>query len=94
MEEPVARCSLKIRKQMEPRGWTRALIEGTIRNPNQTGRTRDQRSAVKEKRDEPATAYFRSDGSYVIRNDRTKEIVQISDRNDPDWTPDSRIQID
>lgn len=46
-----------------------------------------------EKRDDPATAYFRGDGSYVIRNDRTNEIVQLSDRNDPDWTPDDRIQM-
>jgi hypothetical protein len=23
----------------------------------------------------------------------TEEIVQLSDRNDPDWTPDDRIQM-
>ena len=83
----------KIRKQMGPRGWTDALIRGTIRSPTRTGETGDHRTVEGEKRDDPATAYFRGDGSYVIRNDRTNEIVQLSDRNDPDWTPDDRIQM-
>jgi filamentous hemagglutinin len=35
--------------------------------------------------DDPATAYIRSDGTYVVRNDQTGDIVQISDCHDPDW---------
>ena len=34
---------------------------------------------------DPATAFIRSDSSYVVRNDRTGEVVQISDRTDPNW---------
>jgi filamentous hemagglutinin len=33
----------------------------------------------------PATAYINEDGSYVVRNDQTGEIVQVSDRNNPNW---------
>lgn len=35
--------------------------------------------------DEPATAYVRADGGYVVRNDSTGDIVQISNLNAPDW---------
>ncbi len=38
-----------------------------------------------QKRNDPATVSIRTDGSYVVRNDRTEDIVQVSDRNDPDW---------
>jgi filamentous hemagglutinin len=34
---------------------------------------------------DPATAYINLDSSYVVQNDRTGEIVQISNKNDPDW---------
>jgi filamentous hemagglutinin len=30
--------------------------------------------------DDPATAYINADGSYVIKNDRSGDIVQISNR--------------
>ena len=89
----VVRYSPKIRRQMERRGWADELIKDTIRSPMQTGETVDHRTVGDQKRDEPATAYFRADGSYVVRNDRTKEIVQLSDRHDPNWTPDDRIQM-
>jgi hypothetical protein len=32
-----------------------------------------------------ATAYYDKNGNYVVRNDRTGEIIQVSDRNDPNW---------
>ena len=35
--------------------------------------------------DDPATAYYSRRGGYVVRNDRTGDIVQISDRTDPNW---------
>ena len=34
---------------------------------------------------DPATGYIAKDGSYVVRNDRTSTIVQISDKNDKNW---------
>ncbi len=40
----------------------------------------------------PATAYFNQDGSYVVRDDVTGELVQVSDRtNPPNWIPDDTI---
>ncbi|MEZ0601684.1 colicin E5-related ribonuclease [Paraburkholderia sp. IW21] len=35
--------------------------------------------------DDPATAFMREDGHYVVRNDIDGTIVQISKRNDPNW---------
>ena len=35
--------------------------------------------------DDPATAYYSGRGGYVVRNDRTGDIVQVSDRTDPNW---------
>lgn len=32
-----------------------------------------------------ATAYINKDGSYVVRNNKTGDIVQISNRNNPNW---------
>ncbi|WP_429244211.1 colicin E5-related ribonuclease [Luteibacter sp. 621] len=34
---------------------------------------------------DPATAYYSRSGGYVVRNDVTGDIVQISNRNDPGW---------
>lgn len=34
---------------------------------------------------DPATAYYGKDGGYVVRNDRTGDIVQVSDRTDAGW---------
>jgi len=93
MSGVTVRYSPKILKQMLRRGWSKSLIEETIRHPARTGNTLDQRLVGDTRRDEPATAYFREDGSYVVRNDRTKEIVQLSDRNDPDWIPDAWIDM-
>jgi hypothetical protein len=40
-----------------------------------------------------ATAYFDGDGSYVVRDDVTGDLVQTSNRNDPNWVVDSRIRM-
>lgn len=34
--------------------------------------------------DDPATGYYIRDGGYVVRNERTGDIVQVSDRNSSD----------
>ncbi len=82
------RADQKIRKQMRQRGWNDDLIAETIRSPYRRAVTRDTRYKMDipgQKRNDPATAYIRTDGSYVVRNDITEDIVQVSDRNDPDW---------
>ena len=43
-------------------------------------------------RDDPASVYGTKDGGHVVINDVTGEVVHISDKNDPNWTPDSRIE--
>ena len=77
----------KIGKQIAKRGWSDDTIYDAINNPVKTKKTRDQRwlPHADAPRDDPATAYFAADGSYVVRNDKTGEIVQISDKNDKEW---------
>lgn len=76
----------KISGQMSGRGWTSDLIGDTLRNPSRTVVTRDTRwTSVGTRMDDAATAYIRSDGTYIVRNDVTGDIVQISNRNDPNW---------
>lgn len=76
----------KIQKQISTRGWSDALIDDTINQPHAT------RSAVDKATHRAATAYFRKDGSYVIRDDITGRIIQISNRGDPNWMPDAAIK--
>ena len=41
---------------------------------------------------EPATVYGDKNKGHVIVNDETKEVVQVSDKED--WIPDDRIKWD
>ncbi|WP_156934293.1 colicin E5-related ribonuclease [Paenibacillus zanthoxyli] len=38
-----------------------------------------------------ATAYFNKDGSYVVVDNGTGKVVQISNKNNPNWAPDKSI---
>ncbi len=72
--------------QLSRRGWSNKLIKETISNPARTLKVHDVRHLPGGgKRNDPATAFIRKDGSYVIRNDKTGDIVQVSDRSDPNW---------
>lgn len=75
----------KVGKQMRTHGWTEADMAATIEKPHRTFRTTDHRNLPGGGRvpNDPATGYVNRDGSYVIRNDRTGDIVQISNRNKP-----------
>jgi filamentous hemagglutinin len=71
---------------MPRRGWTVERIEDTLNNPYDIVSVRDKRYYPSGSRiDDPATVYIRVDGSYVVRNDQTGDIVQISDCHNPDW---------
>lgn len=72
---------------LEKRGWSKSQINETIHHPYQTIEVRDTRYATgsKSRLNEPATAYLNKDGSYVVRNDRTGDIVQISNKMDSRW---------
>lgn len=77
----------KIAKQMGNRGWTEGSIDAVIKNPAKTVSTKDTRfDPVSGTRlNDPATGYIAKDGSYVARNDRTGALVQVSNKNDPNW---------
>lgn len=67
--------------------WLYRAPDG-VRNPHRTLPTQDTRylsDGSGRRRNDPATAYINADGSYVIRNDVTGDIVQVSDRNKPNW---------
>jgi len=83
---PSTRFGPKFEKQLSKRGWTKELVEESIEKPARTVRTRDTRHLPDGGRmDDPATAYYSERGGYVVRNDRTGDIVQVSNRNDPGW---------
>jgi len=76
----------KISKQMAKRGWSKELIKSTIsRNVG--------REAYNKATGNVATAYFTSSGAYVVIDNVTKEIIQISNINDPNWVVDKTIQL-
>ncbi len=81
--------SPKIAKQMTKRGWNDALLQDAVDNPDHTVSTKDVRydPATNTKVDKgSATAYYSKSGGYVVRNDATGDIVQVSNRSDPGWT--------
>lgn len=75
----------KISNQMEKRWWNMSSINETIENPFTT------RSALNKATGNPATAYYNQDGSYAVRDNLTREVIQISDKSKPGWIPDSTI---
>ncbi|MCW2484843.1 hypothetical protein J5069_02920 [Candidatus Symbiopectobacterium sp. NZEC127] len=84
----------KIKGQMGVRGWTEADVKDIVAK-GAKGRSEDKRSPEKTPpdflgRNDPATVYG-GPGKHVIVNDRTGEVVQVSDKTDKDWVDDSRI---
>jgi RHS repeat-associated protein len=76
----------KIKKQMKKRGWSSDDITDLIDNPDSTQSTQDTRwNPDGTRMDESATAYIDENGAYVVRNDSSGDIVQVSDRYDPTW---------
>lgn len=77
----------KISQQMGKRGWTAESLDSVLKNPSKTVATKDTRfDPISGKRlNDPATGYVAKDGSYVVKNDRTGAIVQVSDKNEKNW---------
>ncbi|MCA7972130.1 hypothetical protein CFB52_032430 [Burkholderia sp. AU18528] len=84
----------KIARQIDERGWTDKEVQATV-DDGPAGTTMDNRGASKTPdgipRNDPATVYGSPDG-YVIVNDITGEVVQVSGKNDPTWIHDGRIK--
>ena len=71
---------------MVSRRWSRMDIEDVLGNLHRTIPRRDERYLPDGSRlIEPATAYVRHDGHYIVRRDVDGDIVQISNRKDPNW---------
>jgi hypothetical protein len=75
----------KIVKQMGGRGWNKELIHGTVNSPFIT------RVATNRATGNAATAFFTKEGGYVVRDNVTGQIIQVSNRLDPKWIPDATI---
>ena len=76
---------------MGPRGWTQQSVEETVANPAETHPVWDYTTGEKQ----AATAYVQPGGGYVVVNDESGQIVQVSNLNNPNWKPvwdDPRFQ--
>ena len=72
--------------KMAKRGWSSNLIRDTIlKNVG--------RKALNKATGNAATAFFTSSGAYVVIDNITKEIIQISDRYDINWVVDETIKL-
>lgn len=71
----------KVGNQLSQRGWDNESIQEVLDKPAW------QKPAPRGnlRTGNPATIYYNKDGHYVIRDDTTEEIVQISNLNDPNW---------
>ncbi|MDZ4271221.1 MAG: colicin E5-related ribonuclease, partial [Erythrobacter sp.] len=78
----------KILKQLPKRGFTQEEVLNLIRNPSRTLATRDTRHLPGGGRlNDPATVFFDDAGNFVVRNNKTGDIVQISDKTNPNFIP-------
>ncbi|EAD2030945.1 transposase [Listeria monocytogenes] len=75
----------KVNNQMKKRGWSEESVKSVVDHPHTT------RKSVNKATGNDATVFYDKDGSYVIIDDKTKEIVQISDKFDKNWVPDAGI---
>lgn len=76
----------KILWQMEKRWWTENAIEKALESKNIA-------PAIDKSTWQKATAYFVNTNQYVVKNDETGRIIQISNLNDKAWKVDATINI-
>lgn len=67
------------------RKWTWESMKFTTENYYTT------RSAVNKANGNPATAYYNKSGDYVVVDDITGDLVQLSEYGNIGWIPDSTI---
>ena len=75
----------RLANQMTQRGWTQDSVRHTIDNPHTT------RNATNRATGNQATVFYNKDGSHVIIDNVTRQVVQVSDRFDIFWVPDQSI---
>ena len=82
----------KISGQLDERDWTEDEIDDLVANTDPIGSSTDNtKDSEGNRKNDPASVYGSKNGDYVVVNDRTREVVQVSDKKDPDWSPDRRI---
>ena len=82
----LSKNSSKLLGEMGNRGWTTDSVCAVVSNPYTT------RKSTNKANDNPATAYYTKDGDYVVVDDVTNEVIQISKVGDRSWFPDSAIE--
>jgi len=71
---------------MSNRGWNETSVKNTIDSPYTTRRSTNLATG------NSATVYYQQNGSHVIVDDVTNDIVQVSDALNPsEWISDSNI---
>ncbi|MBF2441423.1 transposase [Listeria innocua] len=75
----------KVNNQMKKRGWSEESVKSVVDHPHTTRKSGNKATG------NDTTVFYDKDGSYVIIDDKTKEIVQISDKFDKNWVPDAGI---
>jgi len=83
----------KIAAQLKDRGWTEQEVQdlaggepaGTATDNRQPNKTPDGQGRI------DAASVYGTPDAHIVVNDRTREIVQVSDKTNPGWVPDSRI---
>ena len=81
-----AKSAEKLANQIAKRGWTKDLIMDTVDNSYTI------RTSINRATGNTATVYYTKQGSYIIIDDVTKAVVQVSDNINPSsWVPDSNI---
>ncbi|EAG9230996.1 T7SS effector LXG polymorphic toxin [Listeria monocytogenes] len=75
----------KVNNQMKKRGWSEESVKSVVDHPHTTRKSGNKATG------NDATVFYDKDGSYVIIDDKTNEIVQISDKFDKNWVPDAGI---
>jgi hypothetical protein len=78
-----------IRSQLRRRGWTEEDVADALQNPAEVrpGLRDTRNTGAGSRMNDQATGYVSRRGGYVIRNDRTGDTVQVSNRLDPGWRP-------
>ena len=76
----------KLSAQMQSRGWNEQRVRSTVDHSYTT------RNSTNLATGNPATVYYNQNGAYVIIDNITKSVVQVSDNINPStWIPDSNI---
>jgi hypothetical protein len=71
--------------QVKARGWTLNSIQNTVKNPAMTRSTLDNPSIFNKANGNPVTYYYTADGYYVVIDNVTGELVQVSDQTNKLW---------